>query len=467
MSSHTLAASSERIVAGPRRKFRLIPAIDERPAFVEIAQTSVGKIAIVFAFYLGVRFTPNASSYAEAVAICLLLMSFLPEYRRFILAVAPALLVLRYEASLENLGIYGGVLAVGVLLFLGVRRWPGSRIAKRPVASLLTGFSLVIALACGFHNQHLWTLVGVLSAHVWFIAYALTDRSAHPRVDGTLELATFNPLWGSTHTPYAKGAAYLRRIEAHDSPTFAKIQLKGLKLLAWALVLLLIKNEWVALLHGYLRIPSAAQALHASVIGKPFVWHIRWESQILGFFEDILTLSISGHVIIAGCRMAGFNALRNTYRPLSSTTLADFFNRYYYYFKELLVDFFFFPAYLRYFKKHKRLRLAFANFSAACFGNAFFHFTRDWALIRDLGLLKAFGNFQVYIFYSVALAAGLTISQLRKNPARSRGWLRGHAFPILGVMLFYCLLNVFGATQRNYALAEHFRFLVSLFTPWA
>ena len=95
-----------------------------------------------------------------------------------------------------------------------------------------------------------------------------------------------------------------------------------------------------------------------------------------------------GARFIAGCRMAGFNALRNSYRPLSSRTIAEFFNRFYYYFKELLVDFFFYPAFLRYWKGHKRLRMIFATFAAVFFGNSFYHLTRDWQFIRDDGTLE-------------------------------------------------------------------------------
>ena len=36
--------------------------------------------------------------------------------------------------------------------------------------------------------------------------------------------------------------------------------------------------------------------------------------------------------MIACVRMAGFRALRNTYRPLESRTVAEFWNRYAFYF---------------------------------------------------------------------------------------------------------------------------------------
>jgi hypothetical protein len=270
-------------------------------------------------------------------------------------------------------------------------------------------------------------------------------------------------LWGSSNTPFPKGAAYLRRIEAQNQEQLAIVQLKGLKLLAWAILLFLFSNLWFRFFHGYLSIPTSDQALAMSVRGMPVAWHLRWESLILAFFEFILSVSIFGHYLIATCRMAGFKALRNTYRPLSSTTLAEFFNRFYYYFKELLVDLFFYPTFMRYFKKHRRLRMAFATCAAAFFGNAFYHFTRDWQIIRDIGLWKALASYEPLLLYNAILAAGLCVSQLRKRGPRPAGFLRGHLLPAFGVGLFYCLLSVFETSERMYPLVEHLRYFASLF----
>jgi hypothetical protein len=233
--------------------------------------------------------------------------------------------------------------------------------------------------------------------------------------------------------------------------------------LVWAILLALLQSAWPIFFHGYLRIPTAGYALAMSVRGTPVAWHLRWEGLILAFFELVLSVSIMGHRIIASCRMAGFNALRNTYRPLSSTTIAEFFNRFYYYFKELLVGFFFYPAFMRYWKGHRRLRMVFATFAAAFLGNGFYHFTRDWQIIRDIGLWKALINYQTMLFYNAVLTIGLCVSQLRQRGPRPAGLFRGHIFPALGVVLFYCLLSVFETSERAYPLVVHLRFFASLF----
>jgi hypothetical protein len=466
--------ASQRGSTGVKSKgsagFGLIPRIETFPAIVSFAQTAFGRVALIAAFGLGMRFfLPDLISELPLI-LALALMTFMPEYRRFILAFTPITLVVMQDFHKPLLLVSTlTVVALGIFLYWCAMRWPKSRFGQRPLVFLLTGFTLLIVIACAaalnsLTYSILWSLVSTMASYVWFIGYALTDRNSNPGKELTLEVATFHPLWGSTNTPFPKGAAYLRRIEAKDSEQLAIVQLKGLRLLVWAILLALLQSAWTIFFHGYLWIPTAADALAMSVRGMPVAWHLRWESLILAFFELVLSISIMGHRIIASCRMAGFNALRNTYRPLSSTTIAEFFNRFYYYFKELLVDFFFYPAFLRYWKGHRRLRMVFATFAAAFFGNGFYHFTRDWQIIRDIGLWKALVNYQTMFFYNAVLTIGLCVSQLRKRGPRPAGLFRGHIFPAFGVGLFYCLLSVFETTERVFPLVEHLRFFASLFS---
>jgi hypothetical protein len=458
-----------RRVAGYVAEFRIIPRIETFPRVVSFAQTALGRITVLVVFGLGLRFFFPDLLSALSLTFLLALMTFMPENRHFILAVAPIVIVVRqtFQDPLF-LGLNLAVIALGVLLYWCVMRWPQSRFGQRPILFLLTGFTVLILMAGAAKPHSLsysiaWDLVGFMAGYIWFIGYALLDRSSKPKRDLILELASFRPLWGSTNTPFPKGAAYLRRIEAQNPEQLAIVQLKGLKLLAWAILLALLQSAWINFFHGYLRIPTAVEALNMSVRGTPVAWHLRWESLILAFIELVLSISIMGHRFIASCRVAGFNALRNTYRPLFSITIAEFFNRFYYYFKELLVDLFFYPAFLRYWKKHRRLRLAFATFAAAFVGNGFYHFTRDWQIIRDIGPWRAMLNYQTTFFYNAALTTGLCVSQLRNRRPRPAGLFRGKIIPVFGVCSFYCFLSVFQISERMYPLVEHLRFLASLF----
>ncbi|HYA26123.1 MAG TPA: hypothetical protein VEF05_18320 [Terriglobales bacterium] len=447
----------------PSPRLRLIPAIETYPRVVAFAQTPAGKVAIVGAFGLGYGcFLPQPADWL-LVALSIALITSFPKSRWKLVAFGTLAVTVVQPAAPYLLA----AAMLGLLLFWCARQWPQSAFGRRPVASLLIGFSLLMLSCCLIPRQSAsflpaWIAVGMLSKYIWFIGYALMDRTKSPRDGLALQAGSLQPFWGSTTTPFPKGAAYLRRIEARDAEQLAITQLKGIKLLAWALALMLFQRAWMFGFHTYLHIPYAAQALAMSVRRTPYPWYVCWVSQVLSFFEFLLQLSIFGHQFIAGCRVAGFKALRNTCRPLSSTTIIDFFNRFYFYFKELLVEFFFYPTFFRYFKRHRRLRVVAATFAAVTFGNMFFHFTRDYWMVPQYGLLNALGNFQVYAFYCVVLGTALSISQLRRRAPRT-GFVRGRLLPATWVVLFYCLLDVFGSTARNYPLAEHFRFLGHLF----
>ena len=162
-------------------------------------------------------------------------------------------------------------------------------------------------------------------------------------------------------------------------------------------------------------------------------------------------------------RMCGFNALRNTYKPLRSATIAEFWNRYYYYFKELLVEFFFYPAFMRYFKGKPRLRMFFATMAAAGFGNVLYHFFRDSSYIARLGLWEAFLAFKVYLVYGALLGVAIGLSQLRnRNRRTDRNSLRVRVLAPFSVLAFYCVLSVFDDPDRSLPAMEYFRFLIHL-----
>jgi hypothetical protein len=443
---------------------RLIPPIEKYPKLVLFVQTGVGKITAWGLFVLGLWYFFRTPLEWIPITVSLLLITVFPKWRWNLIAACTLATTAIDARSLYFLA----AIAVGALLFWCARRWPDSEFSQRPVAYLVVGCTLLIVVCSTIPRNSssylpAWRAVGLATTYLWFVGYALMDRAAIVKKDLPLELGTFHPFWGSTNTPFPKGAAYLRRIEAKDDEQLAVTRLKGLKLLTWAILLALFNTLWTFFFHKYLHIPWASQVLAASVQRGPYPWYICWESQVLSFFEYLLQITVFGHWVIASCRFAGFNALRNTYRPLSAVTVIEFFNRFYYYFKELLVDFFFYPTFFRYFKKHPRLRLVAATFAAAAFGNMFFHFTRDYWMIPRVGFVNAIVNFQVYAFYCVALATALSISQLRRRKTPRLGFLRGRAFPAVWVIFFYCVLDVFGSTERNYPLLEHFRLLGHMF----
>ena len=459
-------------VAWPQRlaSFRIIPRIETYPAIVKFAQTFAGKLLILALFALGLYF---ATQDWLSLSLCLAGITFLPVKRRLLVTIST--LIFTFVVPWKNLlnpfytsALIVFAIVIGAMLFWLALQLPRTFIGRHPVFILLTGYSLLIVFAAYFPNTTpiyltVWDVTRIFGFYLWFIAYSLLDLRAKDRDKFSLQLGTYRPFWGSTVTPFPKGASYLRRIEARDSEQLAVTQLKGLKLLAWALLISLFAKYYMDVVHNYLAIPTFRMEFARSVHHAADPWYVCWASVLSEFFEEIITISIWGHRFIACCRMAGFNALRNTYRPLSSRTIADFWNRYYFYFKELMVDVFFYPVFLNYFKSNKKLRMAVATFAAAGFGNAFYHFIRDLKYIAEMGLWRALASYHVYIFYCFVLASAITISQMRKRGPAVSGFVRGHVVPAVCVILFYCLLHVFDYTERDYPITEHFRFLAHLF----
>jgi hypothetical protein len=394
----------------------------------------------------------------------------LPQHRRILLTVSTLLWACGIWwrwADHPRLVYAAIILILAALLFWLATLFRNSWYGRRPVATLLTSFTLLVLLASylprgGSLRTVSWDFLTVAAAYLWFIAYSLLDISSKSRDPLTLQVGTYRAFWQDMgYTPLAKGAAYLRRIGAQNAEQLAVAQLKGLKLLVWSVILDLFLNKaFLPVVHGYMGIPLYADVFRLSIQRGAFPWYLGWASLIANFLETMLGFSIWGHRVVASCRMAGFLALRNTYRPLASRSIAEFWNRYNYYFKELLVDCFFYPTFVRYFKKRGRWRLFAATFAAASFGNAFYHFFGELNYIEELGFWRSLEGFQAYIFYTIVLAVGIGISQASERKIANSGWIRSHFIPALRVTGFFCVLSIF--SYKRYPIKECFRLLAHL-----
>jgi hypothetical protein len=450
-------------------KLRLIPRLETYPAVVSFCQTAAGKVVLLLVFGMGLSFATRL--FFLPVLLALALITAFPTQRRLLVTLCTLTFAFAtcWRAGSPWKGIdIAIVCGLAAVLFAAAVRLPQSLLGRRPLVCLLGGFTVAVLVVSYFPRESrvqnvLWDFLTIFALYIGAIGYSLLDRNSKNRDDFALQLGTYRAFWGMTVIPYPKGAAYLRRVESKTAETLAVSQIRGVKLLAWSLVLLVVWKSLIRVVHGYLGIPTYADLFALSAAGSPFPWWLGWAALISAFFEKLLEVSIWGHQIIATCRMAGFLALRNTWRPLESYTIAEFWNRYNYYFKELLVDFFFYPVFMRYFKRWPRLRLFAATFAAACLGNAFLHFFTSYMdYVQQFGLWKALVSFQTYLLYSAPLAVGIGISQLR-NAKRKSGWIRGRLAPALCVMAFYCVLRVLDDDIGKYPLAEHFRFLGHLF----
>jgi hypothetical protein len=431
--------------------------------------------------------------------VCLSLMTVLPQFRPLLLTVATfgSLAVTGWPNatlpwSIRSLHhpalpyyqplIIAAVLGCFALYYTAVKKNREGWYAKHPVANLLLCYTLLLIGATHLPVSspwviYPWAFVVVFGQYLWYFNYSLLNRQARDTPRLALQAGHYLPFWGGGATPFPKGTAYLRKIEAKDPKQLAISQLKGVKLLYWALVLAFMESLFNQIAYGpaltghpflgipfSLGLPSFPAILHHGAGYPAYPWHTNWLALGAKFFSRLLWFSVWGHVIIACCRMAGYNALRNTYRPLQSASIAEFWNRFYYYFKELLVDNFFYPTFLRYFKKQPRLRLFCATMAAAGFGNVLYHFLHDIDMIADQGFWQALVAHRVYMFYALVLSTAITISQLyEKKRPKGVSWLRRNIITPVYVVGFYCLLSIFDTTDATLGLSDHLIFLLKLF----
>ncbi|HEX3904793.1 MAG TPA: hypothetical protein VH853_18300 [Polyangia bacterium] len=451
------------------RDFRLVPPIETYPRVVALAQTKTGKLVVLAAF---VTMLSRISPAWLPIGSFLVLTTLLPGRRRAVVAVGTVFWAFIWPA---RAGMSANLLVGEALVFLfggglyaASRSFAKSPLFARPVVLLLTLTTTYLAIVGArpglFRADGLaWAVAHALCNTQWFIAYALIDRSGNPAEPAWKQVGTFAPFWGSTATPFPKGAANWRKIEAGTPEALAVSQLKGLKLLLWCALIEAahLGFNWVA--YRAWGIPSITEARRAIAQNTPFAVGMSWASIFCNFAERLFSLTVFGHIIIACCRMAGFAALRNTYRPLESRSVADFWNRYYYYYKELLVQFFYYPAFLRYFKRRPRLRRIFAVFSTAGFGNVYYHLFRDDHWIQQNGIVSAVRQMNVYAIQCLLLSVAICISQAGRAAPPARGWLRGRLLPLGGVVVSYCLMFVFVDDEFQFPLRVHARFFASLF----
>jgi hypothetical protein len=482
---------------------KIIPQIDTYPRLVSFCQTPLGKLVLLAAFAVGL--IVNQVLEWPALTVVAGAISFFPRHRRLLLSVGALYWLIFHHTWLSRDFIKGialmegqatdwhltamlGLMVAGVFagtaaFFQLVRNKPLSPVSRRPVLVLVGGFYAALILAGtlplhGLARVLAWVFVAVLTPYLWFFGYALADASSKTPDGFTKQFGFFHPFWMAPYqstTPIGKGAAYLRRVEAQTPKDFSGVQLKAVKLLLWIFVLdaflksfsVVVHGGSASFLHGLaklenlpnLGIPTLGESLRQTAAGSRIPFHLAWGSVAANFVETVLGLYVGGNLAVACCRMAGFHALRNTYRPLQSATLAEFWNRYYYYFKELLVDFFFFPCYRRYFKKYRRLRLFAATISAATVGNMLYHFSRDFHYVADLGFRKAAAGFHVFAVYTLILGVGIGVSQLRNHRPQAKAPLARRVLASAMVILFFAILETLNHDNRVYPLSVHLAFL--------
>jgi Ca2+/Na+ antiporter len=472
--------------------------IDKNPKLITFTQKTWGKITLAFIYAIILSFINiYPMHWKEIIIITIFLTSFIPQYRYLWIFIGMMCLLvdgslIKYEPdwllfkanyffhALEN--GYGKdahpvfIKYIDILLTLIIsesiifftRNFQRLNLMHFPITiSYIFIFILIIVANQGslthINTLYLWSFIIVYNHYFWFTGYTMLESRMHTKRNYLLDYGRYLPIWGFTELPYGKGSVYLSHVAAKSAEELAVTQLKGLKLGVWALILygvLLLNFKF----DDHFGVPTMHEAIAYYAQGNHFSMPWAWLVVLDKFFRAMLELTVMGHFIVATCRMCGFRILRNTYRPLQSPTIAEFWNRYNFYFKELLAEFFFYPTYFVFFKKNPKLRLFFATMSAATFGNMLFHFQLMTPIIITDGLGTALKNFSVFTFYAVVLGIGIACSQLHnRHTAELNKEVKYKFLSPIVVLGFYALLGIFNSTAQTVGISNNFKLLGSLF----
>lgn len=463
--------------------------MDQNPVAIEFAKSNLGVFVLHVGFILALAASGQLSGAALVMVSATLGAIALAPHRRIELLVGASILyvILRpfridgwtavvnlksqvIEASPYLLQIPAVVLFLFFsALFLRAMHWkPTQRLAKRPLTSLFLIWSVFLVTAImlpkgSMIGAFVWTFVGVMISAIWFLAYAAVDEKAKVKTPLIAKAGMMRPIWGGSSTPLGKGFGYLNKFDSKNADELAVTRLKALKLAVWGALLagLWFVMEYFA--RDVFELPTLITSILATADGTASVG-TSWVSLIYNYFLDLVIIAVWGHMIVAVIRMIGYRIPRNSRNPLASRTLAEFWNRYHFYHKELLVDFFFYPAFVRYFKKSPKLRIAFATFCAAGAGNFLFHAARDTHVFANNTLMDGLAMFQSTWVYFLALAVGLVFSQI--NPFKIKpehGFFCYEILTRLNVCTFFCFVKIFGDITVEGTLAERCQFVLSLF----
>ncbi len=465
--------------------------IDTNERAVAWVKTRVGSLVLSAAFVVvlaaGLQLSMPALALVAATVFAMVLLpahglSILMGSSLFYFVIRPfridgwAELVKAKAATFPLGGAFGlqvmaalTVLVLSAAFLFWQKRFSDTTAAKRPVLTLmLLWFGLLLAALLSVPgslvHSVLWPVVGVSVSSLWILAYSAADARGKDQTSTLYRSGFLRPFWGGSATPIGKSFGFLNRFAAKDEADLAATRLKALKLAVWALILTAILKLSEYLAYGVFGLADLQTAILAHAGGQSHGTAVNWTSVLVNYFIDLLIISIWGHFIVAIVRMAGYRIPRNTVNPLASRTLAEFWNRYFYYFKEMLVDFFFYPAFRRYFKSNTKLRVAFATLCAAGFGNFLYHFMRETYVFADGAIFDKLWIFQSAVFYSLALAAGLIISQWRGKKVKPEdGFFAYQVWPRINVIAFFCFLKIFDDISGEGTFPERAAFFTGLF----
>jgi hypothetical protein len=362
------------------------------------------------------------------------------------------------------------------LLESGARPWLQAGMAHASMLYLLIAF-LWNVLAGGNSFPHPIGLVLLLWQWERLVMYQidLKDGRVPPDLPLLQYLATFfspaflaNISWLNR---IPKGYAYMAgAFLARDKN---RIVLSGVKLIALSVLFFSLRPIFLRSLRiiietfGLPRWTSYGHLVEAMEAGKtPSVLSV-WLVLIYAFMSFYLLWTAAAHLRVGLWRLFGYDIEPYFQKPFTSTNLLDWWARYSYYYKEFLVQAFYYPVFLRFFRKRPYVRTFVATLAAAGGGNMLFHFL-EASLYRGVTPAVWMSIVRTTPYY-LLIGGAIALTQvwlMRRGRRRRKPWTLDRrigldVLAVAGTVGFFMLIRPFHHVPVDHSVADSFRVVLA------
>ena len=218
-------------------------------------------------------------------------------------------------------------------------------------------------------------------------------------------------------------------------------------------------------IEGWRRYNSLVDAMDRGPVSALAVWC----ALFYAFLSFALLWAGVAHLKVGLWRLFGYDIERYFQKPYKATNLVDLWRRYSYHYREFLVRAFYYPVFLRVFKKRLRLRIFVATFAAAGFGNLVYHIMYASLLYGTTPeiFLSRLATIPYYILLGVGIAA-TQVWLVERGHKRREPWTGGlrvsfDLLAVAGTFGFFVLIRPFHHIPHDRPVMDALRVVLAAF----
>lgn len=273
------------------------------------------------------------------------------------------------------------------------------------------------------------------------------------------------------HAPYlGQGYSYLaQRHLVADKTALAR---SGLKLWCLALVYMVLAEqlvvEFVTIVARWFDVPVhrfTSELVRAHLRGERLSTPTVLLSTLVDQARIYLIYGGVTHFRVGAWRLLGYRVETQYDRPWLATNLANLWGRFAFHFREFLVRVFYYPVFLRCFRRRRLLRIGFATLVATIVGNLVWGHVppRTITDLRWQTLVTILSTWPYFVLLGLGIA--LTQMALLHRPRTRKPWTLDRRLPLdvlcaYLTLQYFALIHIFIRPQPGGSLADSTRLLL-------